>query len=38
VRRAFELGARGYVYKSQMEDLTKAIHIAVAGGVYNPLN
>ena len=37
VRRAFELGARGYVYKSQMADLTKAIHIAVAGGVYNPL-
>jgi DNA-binding NarL/FixJ family response regulator len=38
VRRAFELGARGYVYKSQMADLAKAIHIAVAGGVYNPLN
>jgi DNA-binding NarL/FixJ family response regulator len=37
VRRAFELGATGYVYKSQMADLTKAIHIAVAGGVYNPL-
>jgi DNA-binding NarL/FixJ family response regulator len=37
VRRAFELGARGYVYKSRMADLAKAIHTAVAGGVYNPL-
>ena len=37
VRRALELGATGYVYKSQMADLTKAIHIAVTGGVYNPL-
>jgi DNA-binding NarL/FixJ family response regulator len=38
VRRAFELGARGYVYKSQMADLAKAIHIAAAGGVYSPIN
>ena len=38
VRRAFELGAAGYVFKSRMGDLAKALKIVVAGGVYTPLN
>ena len=36
VRRAFELSARGYVYKSRMADLAKAIHTAVAGWSLQP--
>lgn len=34
-RRAFKLGAKGYVYKSQMTELAEAIHVAREGGVYS---
>jgi DNA-binding NarL/FixJ family response regulator len=37
VRRALKLGAKGYVYKSQMTELADAINVALEGGVYSPV-
>jgi len=37
VRKGFECGASGYVFKSQMSKLPKAIRAVAAGRSYNPV-
>jgi DNA-binding NarL/FixJ family response regulator len=38
VRRAFEVGAAGYVYKSRSLDIISAIHLVAAGGIFYPVD
>jgi len=37
VRRAFALGAKGYVFKSRTEDIPTAIRRVLGGGAYSPI-